>query len=66
VVIANNIAFDTNGCRLLAASRMVLKWSRVTGELAGIGYVGSTGEDAEKMCADENGLFKNDGKWYSK
>ena len=28
------------------------------------GNVGSTGEDAEEVCADENSLFKMDGKWY--
>jgi len=34
--------------------------------LAGLGDVGSTGEDAEKLCADENRLYKSDGKWYSR
>ena len=28
------------------------------------GNVGSTGEDAEEMCADEYSLFMMDGKWY--
>ena len=28
------------------------------------GNVGSTGEDVEEICADENNLFKMDGKWY--
>ena len=40
------------------------KHMEAAGELAGIGYVGTTGEDAEKMCADENGLYRMDGKWY--
>ena len=40
------------------------KHMEAAGELAGIGYVGSTGEDAEELCADENSLFKRDGKWY--
>ena len=40
------------------------KHMEAAGELAGIGYVGTTGEEAEKLCADENGLYKMDGKWY--
>jgi hypothetical protein len=28
------------------------------------GNGGNTGEDAEEVCADENSLFKMDGKWY--
>jgi len=32
--------------------------------LAGLGDVGSTGEDAEKLCADEYNLYKSDGAWF--
>jgi len=28
------------------------------------GNVGSTGNDAEEVCADENRLFKMEGNWY--
>jgi hypothetical protein len=32
--------------------------------LAGLADVGSTGKDAEKVCADENSLSKVDGEWH--
>jgi hypothetical protein len=34
------------------------------GGLAGVTEVGSSGNDAEKFCADKNHLFKRDGHWY--
>ena len=40
------------------------KHMEAAGGLAGLGDVGSTGEDAEKVCADEYSLYKSDGKWY--
>ena len=36
------------------------------GGLAGVGDVGSTGVDAEKLCAEKNNLYQRDGNWYSK
>jgi hypothetical protein len=35
-----------------------------TGGLAGVGDVGSAGGDAEKLCAEKNHLYKQDGNWY--
>ena len=35
------------------------------GGLAGVGGVGNSGADAEKLCADKNNLHLQDGKWYS-
>jgi hypothetical protein len=35
-----------------------------TGGLAGLADVGSTGVDAEKLCAEKNKLYKQDGNWY--
>ena len=36
-----------------------------TGGLAGVGDVGSAGGDAERLCAEKNHLYKQDGDWYS-
>jgi len=36
------------------------------GGLAGLSDVGSTGKDAEKLCADENRLINIDGEWHRK
>jgi len=35
------------------------------GGLAGVGDVGSSGEDAERLCATKNHLVKRDGNWYA-
>ena len=35
-----------------------------TGGLAGLADVGSSGVDAEKLCAEKNKLYKRDGNWY--
>jgi hypothetical protein len=35
-----------------------------TGGLAGLADVGSTGADAEKLCAEKNNLYQQDGNWY--
>jgi len=40
------------------------KHKEAAGGLAGLGDVGSTGEDAEKLCADEYSLYKSNGEWY--
>ena len=37
-----------------------------TGGLAGLADVGSSGEDAERLCAERNHLYKQDGNWYSR
>jgi type II secretory pathway pseudopilin PulG len=37
-----------------------------TGGLAGVADVGSSGADAEKLCAEKNNLYKRDGDWYSR
>jgi hypothetical protein len=37
-----------------------------TGGLAGLAEVGSTGVDAERLCAEKNNLYKKDGNWYSR
>jgi hypothetical protein len=65
---ANTSAVDDTQQNAEIMKRCIMreKHMEAAGELAGIGYVGSTGEDAEKMCADENSLFMSDGKWYSK
>ena len=34
------------------------------GGLAGLTDVGSSGADAESLCAQKNGLYKRDGNWY--
>jgi hypothetical protein len=36
------------------------------GGLAGVADVGSSGVDAERLCAEKNGLYKRDGGWYRK
>ena len=36
-----------------------------TGGVAGLGDVGSSGVDAERLCAEKNNLYLRDGKWYS-
>jgi len=47
--------------------RCVLQEKRMQagGNLAGIADVGSTGEDAEQICAEKNNLIKRNGNWYS-
>lgn len=35
-----------------------------TGGLAGVADVGSSGEDAERLCAEKNNLYKQDGNWH--
>lgn len=35
-----------------------------TGGLAGVAEVGSTGADAERVCAEKNNLYEQDGNWY--
>jgi hypothetical protein len=40
------------------------KHMEAAGGLAGLGGVGSTGEDAEKTCADQYGLVEIDGEWH--
>ena len=37
-----------------------------TGGLAGLADVGSSGEDAERLCAAKNNLVKRDGAWYAR
>ena len=37
-----------------------------TGGLAGLAEVGSTGVDAERLCAEKNNLYKRDGNWHSR
>ena len=37
-----------------------------TGGVAGLAEVGSTGVDAERLCAERNNLVKRDGNWYSR
>jgi len=37
-----------------------------TGGLAGLADVGSTGVDAERLCAEKNNLYERDGNWYSR
>ena len=34
------------------------------GGLAGVADVGSSGVDAERLCAEKNGLYKRDGGWH--
>ena len=36
------------------------------GAVGGLVDVGSTGADAETVCAQKNGLQKRDGKWYAR
>ena len=37
-----------------------------TAGLAGLVDVGSSGADAERLCAEKNHLYKQDGNWYSR
>ena len=37
-----------------------------TGGLAGVADVGSTGANAEKVCAEKNNLYERDGNWHNK
>lgn len=37
-----------------------------TGGLAGVADVGSSGVDAERLCAEKNGLYKRDDGWHRK
>ncbi|RPI13635.1 MAG: hypothetical protein EHM60_08630 [Lysobacterales bacterium] len=34
------------------------------GGLGGLGDVGASGADAERLCAEKNGLVKRDGQWH--
>ena len=34
------------------------------GGLAGVADVGSSGVDAERLCAEKNGLYRRDGGWH--
>lgn len=38
---------------------------QAAGGVAGLGDVGSTGGDAEQVCAEKNNLYLRDGNWYS-
>jgi hypothetical protein len=38
---------------------------QTAGGAGGLGDVGSTGVDAEKLCAEKNNFYLRDGKWYS-
>ncbi len=38
---------------------------QAAGGVAGLGDVGSTGADAEKLCAEKNNLHLRDGEWHS-
>jgi hypothetical protein len=35
------------------------------GGVAGVGDVGSSGADAERLCAAKNHFYLRDGKWYN-
>jgi len=37
-----------------------------TGGLGGLADVGSSGADAESVCADKHGLVKRDGRWHKR
>jgi hypothetical protein len=37
---------------------------QAAGGVAGLGDVGSTGANAERLCAEKNNLHLRDGKWY--
>lgn len=34
--------------------------------IGGLGDVGSSGADAERLCADKNKLYQRDGKWHDR
>jgi hypothetical protein len=36
------------------------------GALGGVGDIGTSGADAERLCAAKNHLEKRDGQWYDK
>jgi hypothetical protein len=36
------------------------------GALGGVADVGSSGQDAEKLCAQKNNLYLQDGEWHSR
>lgn len=36
------------------------------GGLGGLGDVGASGADAERLCAERNGLVKRDGQWHKR
>ena len=38
---------------------------QTAGGVAGVGDVGSAGVDAERVCAEKNKLYLQDGKWYN-
>jgi len=38
---------------------------QTAGGLGGVADVGSSGADAERLCAAKNNLVKRDGNWYS-
>ena len=39
---------------------------QATGGMAGLGDVGSSGVDAERLCAEKNNLYTHDGNWYNR
>jgi hypothetical protein len=39
---------------------------QAAGGMAGLGDVGSTGVEAERVCAEKNNLYLQDGKWHSR
>lgn len=39
---------------------------QAAGGLGGLGDVGGSGVDAERLCADKNKLYLRDGKWYDR
>ena len=47
--------------------RCILQEQRMdaAGGLAGLGDAGSSGADAERLCAEKNDLRLQDGNWYS-
>ena len=39
---------------------------QAAGGLAGLGDVGSSGEEAERLCAQKNNLYRRDGQWHKR
>lgn len=39
---------------------------QTSGGLGGLGDVGSSGADAERLCADKNKLYQRDGQWHDR
>lgn len=39
---------------------------QASGGLGGLGDVGSSGVDAERLCAEKNKLYLQDGKWHDR